>query len=101
MFVDVDIPSGVDISRWIYEKVEESDALIFFAVNDRSASHVFTGFAAGLAVRSRTPMILIAAAGGFAKDVLPVQAQIEIKDGESDALRVAQRISEIVTPKLR
>jgi hypothetical protein len=99
VFVDVDIPAGEDWNRWVYEKITESDAVVFLLPDDPSASRSYTSLELGLASKVGTQVIPVLRADSKIPDFLEQSKAIRISGGgssEMDAQNIAQRISDII-----
>lgn len=100
VFVDVDIPAGEDLSKWLYEKITESDAVVFLLPADAASSYgSYTGFEAGLATKVGARIIPVLRTDSQVPDFLAESQAIRISGSDSyetDAQDIAQRISDIV-----
>jgi prokaryotic YEATS domain/TIR domain len=99
VFVDVDIPAGEDLNKWVYEKITESDAVVFLLPQDPSASWNYTSLELGLATKVGAQVIPVLRADSKIPDSLEQSKAIRISGGgsfEMDAQNIAQRISDII-----
>lgn len=97
VLLDVDIPPGVDLIRWIKEAIERSDATVFLR-SDRSFSTTFVGYELGYALSLGTRVIVFTLAELPRDDPFELAGLqlIRVKPGypEDTAPYLAQRIIE-------
>jgi hypothetical protein len=98
VLLDVDIPSGVDLRRWIEEVIEGSTAMVVLA-SDKTFPN-FTAYTLGYATSAGVRVIVVTLAelpadNPFARNLSRYQ-QIQVKPGNPDntAEYIAQRIIE-------
>jgi len=99
VFVDVDIPSGEDLNKWVYEKISESDAVVVLLPTDAWASRSQTNREWGLAEKAGTQVIPVLREDSQIPESLEQSKAIHISGGgsfELEANNIAQRITDII-----
>jgi len=99
VFVDVDIPPGEDLNKWVYEKISESDAVVVLLPTDAWASRSQTNREWGLAERAGTQVIPILREDSQIPESLERSRAIRISGGgsfELEAQNIARRITDIL-----
>jgi hypothetical protein len=96
VLLDVDIPAGVEIGRWIDEAIERSNAAVFLGF-DKAASFSFEAYAMGYATAAGVRVIVVAVAELPPRSLLPSHVQlIQVSPSNPDdtAEYIARRIVE-------
>ncbi|MFL9503004.1 pYEATS domain-containing protein [Rhodopseudomonas palustris] len=97
--VDVDIPPGEDLSRWVYEKITESDAVVVLVPKTALSSSRYADYEVGLARAAGLKIIPVIRDQTKVPDNFVEQQCLYISvDGslEMEAQAIAKQISEIV-----
>jgi transcription initiation factor IIF auxiliary subunit len=100
--VDVDIPAGEDLNKWLYETITESDAVVFLLPVEEDSSYrdsSYIGLEAGLATSVGARIIPVLRSDSAVPNFLAKTQAIRISGSDSyemDARNIAQRISDIV-----
>ncbi len=101
VFVDVDIPPGEDLNRWVHEKITESDAVVFLLPSDSASPSYsnYTGFELSLATKTGAQIIPVLRADSEIPVSMQQSKAIRISGGgssETDAQNIAQSITDII-----
>jgi hypothetical protein len=97
VFLDVDIPAGEDLRRWIEEAISKSNAMVVLAPGDEtSLSHSFTGYEVGYATAAGIRVIVVTLADLPIDNPLASFQLIQVSPGnpEDTAPYIAKRIIE-------
>lgn len=97
VFIDVDIPSGENIQRWLNEKLFESDLMVLILGDGSSESQIVRSYEVELAQKVRVP-IMVAAAGESEVPALLADARLVRTGGtyHDDIALIIRRITEVI-----